>query len=140
MVKTSDCGSDMRGFESHHPPHFIGVLLGNLMSQKDFRQNKNYRLASYVGYIGSILLFISYNAIPNGEYANIGQRFIGMIITIFLWFVIISVFNVFLRFSFFVSKQQDNKSNIIHDIGVIIGYILGVGPPLLCLISSLISR
>ena len=20
-VKTSDCGSDMRGFESHHPPH-----------------------------------------------------------------------------------------------------------------------
>ena len=21
MVKTSDCGSDMRGFESHHPPH-----------------------------------------------------------------------------------------------------------------------
>ena len=110
------------------------------MSQKDLRQNKNYRLASYVGYIGSILLFISYNAIPNGEYANIGQRFIGMIITIFLWFVIISVFNVFLRFSIFVSKQQDNKSNIIHDIGVIIGCILGVGPPLLCLISSLISR
>ena len=21
-VKTSDCGSDIRGFESHHPPHF----------------------------------------------------------------------------------------------------------------------
>ena len=21
MVKTSDCGSDMRGFESHYPPH-----------------------------------------------------------------------------------------------------------------------
>lgn len=20
-VKTSDCGSDMHGFESHHPPH-----------------------------------------------------------------------------------------------------------------------
>ena len=130
----------MRGFESHLPPHFIEVMLGNVMSQKDLRQNKNYRLASYVGYIGSILLFISYNAIPNGEFADIGQRVIGMIITIFLWFVIASIFSVLLKFSFFVSKQQDNKSNIIHDIGVIIGHILVLGPPLLCLISSLISR
>lgn len=64
------------------------------MSQKDLRQNKNYRLASYVGYIGSILLFISYNAIPNGEFADIGQRVIGMIITIFLWFVIASIFRL----------------------------------------------
>ena len=23
VVKTSDCGSDMHGFESHHPPHFL---------------------------------------------------------------------------------------------------------------------
>ena len=22
MVKTSDCGSDIHGFESHYPPHF----------------------------------------------------------------------------------------------------------------------
>ena len=25
VVKTTGCGSVMRGFESHHPPHFIGV-------------------------------------------------------------------------------------------------------------------
>ena len=31
MVKTSDCGSDMRGFESHYPPHFLGVQVHKLL-------------------------------------------------------------------------------------------------------------
>ena len=26
-VKTSDCDSDMRGFESHHAPQYIGILI-----------------------------------------------------------------------------------------------------------------
>ena len=27
VVKTSDCGSDMHGFESHLPPHFMSIPL-----------------------------------------------------------------------------------------------------------------
>ena len=34
MVKTSDCGSDIRGFESHYPPHL---------------QNRTVRFFFYVG-------------------------------------------------------------------------------------------
>ena len=30
MVKTSDCGSDIRGFESHYPPHLQKTFLKRL--------------------------------------------------------------------------------------------------------------
>lgn len=36
MVKTTDCGSVMRGFESHHPPHFRGIFLKGVKSMKKF--------------------------------------------------------------------------------------------------------
>ena len=31
MVKTSDCGSDMHGFESHQAPHFKSSLFGSFL-------------------------------------------------------------------------------------------------------------
>ena len=30
MVKASDCGSDIRGFEPHHPPHLKKTFLKRL--------------------------------------------------------------------------------------------------------------
>ena len=38
VVKTSDCGSDIRGFESHYPPHFICFF--NIFLSKHMKINK----------------------------------------------------------------------------------------------------
>ncbi len=34
-VKTSDCGSDMRGFESHQTPHFSGCYMVRFYERRD---------------------------------------------------------------------------------------------------------
>ena len=38
VVKTSDCGSDMRGFESHHSPHY------NKNYNDDYNKDRNHFL------------------------------------------------------------------------------------------------
>ena len=52
MVKTSDCGSDMRGFESHYPPHLKKAPSGAFFRNDKGFQGSNEILKTYYPIMG----------------------------------------------------------------------------------------
>lgn len=114
-VKTSDCGSDMHGFESHQAPHFLEVMLEN------FRSKGYYKFGGVISWIIALLALycIIYAKLPHG-FASLGAGFLS----VFFFLGLVILYAILLLTAIFDFKRiVDKSTNNIIDTGYILGLI-----------------
>ena len=113
MVKTTDCGSVMRGFESHHPPHFLGAMLENLRSKHYY---KIIGIASWV-LVPPAFWLLAWARGPRG-FASLAGLF-SVSFAIWLAGIYIALF-----INAYIDRKEtpEQSTNLFIDLGYILGF------------------
>ena len=155
MVKASVCGTDIRGFNSHHSPHFLLLLKSVIASNGGFKLYSTFEPFKYkLGHTNFIILrFCSLSELSNklydleaksSKYCRVIEKFKSASAKVVILFPILccSALNslAFLSYSSFVMLQSNFKQDIEFSLKFLICCMQGFNRSIVKILFSFKTR